>query len=68
MDGVALAEEIRERSPGTRILLTSGFTEHSLSAEDLVSPDVDFLMKPYKRQDLQSKFSGMFPRTNVGAY
>ena len=23
-----LAEEIRERSPGTRILLTSGFTEH----------------------------------------
>ena len=68
MDGVALAEEIRERSPGTRILLTSGFTEHSLSAEDLVSPDVDFLMKPYKRQDLQSKFSGMFPRANVGAY
>ena len=68
MDGVALAEEIRERSPGTRILLTSGFTEHSLSAEDLISPDIDFLMKPYKRQDLQSKFSGMFPRTNVGAY
>ena len=68
MDGVALAEEIRERSPGTRILLTSGFTEHSLSADDLVSPDIDFLMKPYKRQDLQSKFSSMFPRANVGAY
>jgi PAS domain S-box-containing protein len=68
MDGVALAEEIRARSPSTRILLTSGFTEHSLSATDLVSPDVEFLMKPYKRHDLQSKFSGMFPRTHAGAF
>jgi PAS domain S-box-containing protein len=67
MDGVALAEEIRNRSPGTRILLTSGFTEHSLSAADLHSTDVEFLMKPYKKQDLQSKFSGMFPRTPAGA-
>ncbi len=63
MDGVGLAEEVRARSPSTRILLTSGFTEHSLSAEDMISPDVDFLMKPYKRHDLQSKFSAMFPRT-----
>jgi PAS domain S-box-containing protein len=67
MDGVALAEEIRARSPNTRILLTSGFTEHSLSAADLNSSDVEFLMKPYKKQDLQSKFSGMFPRTHAGA-
>ena len=65
MDGVALAEEIRARSPSTRILLTSGFTEHSLSANDMVSPDVDFLMKPYKRQDLQAKFFTMFPRTHA---
>ena len=33
MDGVGLAEEMRGRSPATRILLTSGFTEHSLSAK-----------------------------------
>ncbi len=62
MDGVALAEFVRAQSPNTRILLTSGFTEHSLAAEDTV-PDVEFLMKPYKRQDLQSKFSLMFPRS-----
>ena len=68
MDGVALAEEIRARSPATRILLTSGFTEHSLSANDMVSPDVDFLMKPYKRHDLQAKFSSMFPRAHTGAF
>ncbi len=68
MDGVALAEEIRARSPSTRILLTSGFTEHSLSAVDMVSPDVDFLMKPYKRQDLQSKFAAMFPRAHATAF
>ena len=68
MDGVALAEEIRARSPATRILLTSGFTEHSLSAADMASPDVDFLAKPYKRQDLQSKFAAMFPRAHAGAF
>lgn len=66
MDGVALADEIRHRAPGTRILLTSGFTEHSLTASDLTGSDIEFLMKPYKRQDLQAKFSTMFPR--VGAY
>ena len=42
--------------------------EHSLSAADLSSPDVEFLMKPYKRHDLQSKFSGMFPRSNAPAF
>ncbi len=62
LDGVGLAEEVRDRFPTTRILLTSGFTEHSLSAADMNSPEIDFLMKPYKRQDLQAKFSSMFPR------
>ncbi|MGI4950755.1 MAG: PAS domain S-box protein [Janthinobacterium lividum] len=61
VDGVALAEEVQARMPSTRILLTSGFTEHSLSAEDVAG--VDFLMKPYKRQDLVAKFGTMFPRS-----
>ena len=68
MDGVALAAEIRARSPSTRILLTSGYTEHSLSADDVAFAEVDFLMKPYKRQDLQSKFAVMFPRPHAGAF
>ena len=68
MDGVGLAEEVALRSPSTRILLTSGFTEHSLAAQDVTGPGVDFLMKPYKRQDLQAKFTAMFPRTSVSAF
>jgi PAS domain S-box-containing protein len=67
IDGVGLAEEVRARSPNTRILLTSGFTEHSLAASDMIASDVDFLMKPYKRQDLQAKFTSMFPRAHAGA-
>ena len=66
MDGVALAEEVQNRFPDTRIMLTSGFTEHSLAAEDMATPGVEFLMKPYKRQDLQAKFSAMFPRGLAG--
>ena len=65
VDGLALAEEVQARAPATRILLTSGFTEHSLSADDVNG--VDFLMKPYKRHELQAKFTAMFPRAGVGA-
>ena len=60
VDGVGLAEAVQARAPATRILLTSGFTEHSLAAEDVSG--VEFLMKPYKRQDLVAKFGAMFPR------
>ena len=66
IDGVGLAERVRHSAPGTRILLTSGFTEHSLAAEDVAG--VEFLMKPYKRQDLQAKFSAMFPRGFGGSF
>ncbi len=62
LDGVALAEAVGRRSPGTRILLTSGFTEHRIAATGASEPRMDFLMKPYKRQDLQAKFCTMFPR------
>ena len=62
MDGVALAERVRIQAPGTRILLTSGYTEHSLAAQDVTGPEIDFLMKPYKRHDLQAKLAAMFPR------
>ena len=62
IDGVGLAGETSRRSPDTRILLTSGFTEHNLASTDEAAPGVEFLMKPYKRQDLQSKFATMFPR------
>ena len=67
MDGMALAEEIGIRAPATRILLTSGYTEHSLAAHDPDAPGVNFIMKPYKRQDLQARFSAMFPRPNIAA-
>ena len=63
MDGVGLAGEISRRSPETRILLTSGFTEHNLASTDETVSGLDFLMKPYKRQDLQAKFAAMFPRS-----
>ena len=65
MDGVGLAAEIARRSPGTRILLTSGFTEHNLAATDDTDPGVEFLMKPYRRVDLQAKFATMFSRNEA---
>ena len=69
-DGVALAEEVRLRCPDIHILLTSGYTEHSLghslAARDVAGPGMAFLMKPYKRGELQAKFAAMFPAVSLG--
>ena len=57
MDGITLAKIVSQRAPSVRILLTSGFTEHDPSRLDL--PQLDILMKPYKRGDLLKRLNGV---------
>ena len=51
MSGVDLARWVRERRPGARILLTSGFAD---VAEDEAATglDIRLLRKPFKQADL----------------
>lgn len=47
MDGFGLARWVRERYPGIRILLTSGYEGHS-PPEDAYLADAPLLRKPYE--------------------
>jgi len=53
MDGFALAELARERWPGLKVVLTSGFPGDSFGeARDAAAGAVRILSKPYRKEDL----------------
>jgi CheY-like chemotaxis protein len=52
MSGIALAKEVSERWPQTRIVLTSGFPEGGLGEAEDINAFGRLLSKPYRRADL----------------
>ena len=61
IDGIQLAAIARQRHPGIRVMLTSGYLDYESShAADL--PDgTEFLQKPYNRVELAERLAAMFP-------
>jgi CheY-like chemotaxis protein len=55
MDGVQLAAEAQRRRPGLRVLLTSGYTEHTLVGNGQITEGVEVLTKPYHKNELARK-------------
>jgi DNA-binding response OmpR family regulator len=55
MGGMELAHEARTVRPGLRILLMSGYTETSVSAQGLISPGTVFIHKPFTAAALRAK-------------
>jgi PAS domain S-box-containing protein len=51
INGYELARSVRERWPGTRIVLTSGFPEDRITANG-VPGNVKLLSKPYRKEDI----------------
>lgn len=54
MNGLALADTIRERQPGIGVLLTTGYND-DLLREGKASGGADVLGKPYRRSDLADR-------------
>jgi CheY-like chemotaxis protein len=54
MNGLALADVIRERAPGIGILLTTGYNDDLLT-DGKASAGSDVLGKPYRRSDLADR-------------
>jgi signal transduction histidine kinase len=52
MSGIALAREVAQRWPQTRIVLTSGFPESGLGEAESIPTFGRLLSKPYRRADL----------------
>ncbi len=52
MDGPHLAKEMTRRSPGIKVLFTSGYTENAMLHHGRLDQGVLLLQKPYRREDL----------------
>ena len=59
MNGRELAEAVRLRRPGVRVLYTSGYTDNTIIHEGHLDPGVALLRKPYRKADLSQKIREM---------
>jgi two-component system cell cycle sensor histidine kinase/response regulator CckA len=55
MNGVVLAERLRDARPGMRVLLSSGYSEESLDSRSIDAGRIMFLPKPYMPDTLRRK-------------
>jgi PAS domain S-box-containing protein len=55
MNGWQLAEEIRRRMPGMKVLFTSGYTHGTIADQGGDAPGTEFLGKPFRRAELAAK-------------
>jgi FixJ family two-component response regulator len=54
INGLVLAQRLRERQPGLPILLTTGYNE-DLVTDGPGAPGMDVLGKPYRRSELADR-------------
>lgn len=55
MNGRELADAVRLRRPGVRVLYTSGYTDDAIVHEGHLDPGVALLKKPYRKSELSQK-------------
>jgi CheY-like chemotaxis protein len=53
--GVEVADRLRARRPGLRVLYISGYTETAIVHDGQLDPGVDFLAKPFRPADLANR-------------
>ena len=55
MNGKQLADRVKERRPGTKVLYTTGYTRNAVIHNGMLDRDVSFLPKPFTIQQLATK-------------
>ncbi|MEQ9002684.1 MAG: PAS domain S-box protein [Pseudomonadales bacterium] len=71
LNGRELAEAVRARHPGIRVLFTSGYTDNAIVHHGRLDPGVHLLAKPYRREELARRLRQVLdadpPDTTGGA-
>src|SRR5262249_35859869 len=67
MNGVELAEDVRQISPSTRVLFTSGYTANMLAEKKISLQSCVLLHKPYRLAELAAAIERMMAETAAQA-
>jgi CheY-like chemotaxis protein len=62
MSGRQVAEELKRRRTGIKVLFLSGYTEDVIAEHGVLEPGVDFLAKPFHLEDLGRKLREVLDR------
>ncbi len=62
MMGEEVAQRIRARQPGVRVLYMSGYTQGPLSAQGVLAPGVNLIEKPFSEPSLLATISNILTR------
>ncbi len=62
MMGDEVAQQIRARQPGVRVLYMSGYTQGLLSAQGVLEPGVNLIEKPFSEPGLLAKLNNILTR------
>jgi two-component system cell cycle sensor histidine kinase/response regulator CckA len=55
MSGPDVARSVREHAPEIKVLFMSGYTDHAVLANGVLTPNVNFVQKPFSPQTLAKK-------------
>lgn len=66
MSGPEIVERIRARSPGTRILFMSGYTDNVVVRHGILEGELEFLEKPFSAERLATKIRQVLEERVVG--
>jgi len=62
MSGRQVADELKRRRTGIKVLFLSGYAEDVIAEHGVLEPGVDFLAKPFRQEDLARKLREVLDR------
>jgi FixJ family two-component response regulator len=59
LSGRELADRLKERRPGIKVLFMSGYTDDTMVHHGVLEKDAEFIQKPFSPDELAIKVRGM---------
>ncbi len=62
MNGKLVADAVRDRFPGIKVIFTTGYTRNAIVQNGTVEPGINLLLKPFTLEQLSAKISEILRR------